>query len=193
PRLCLKYLNRYFKVPVSSKFDIVSQAMNVASCLKENTVDIVEEKLNEYLDSEHGYLTVDGFIAFRLQGLVDDIKALLNITVYENNLETEYNDFISFMKEIVSEQLPAYDEIFLLEDKNGFKILSDDGTDITLDYSGNDCKCCFFNSESELDSVLSSVIYIAPRRIYIHCSDEMFISSFCELIKGIFPGKVIKC
>ncbi|MBQ8164835.1 MAG: hypothetical protein IJZ94_03370 [Clostridia bacterium] len=189
PRLCMNVLNRYPDMQDSLRKDIVSRTMHVAFCLK-NSSDIVYEKIAEYIDSGNCYLVIDGFVNFRLKGLVDDIKTLLAVSVQENYIEDEYNDFVLFMKEIVSEQSSLYDEIFLIEGPNGFKILSDDGSDIT-----QSCVDAYVNDKNKInyqDSIISSVVSIAPKKIFLHCSDETFCSSFCELIKGIFSGRVVK-
>jgi len=193
PKLCLKLLCKNSEVLPDARKDIVSRTMNVAFCMKSNTTDIVREKLSEYLASEYSFLSIDGFLLFRLKGLIDDLRTLLNIAIYENYAEDEYNEFVSFMKEIVSEQSPICEEIFMFEERNGFKILDEEGRDITDLYPDK-----YFIDKNKTDfnyydSLISSVISIAPKKIYMHCSDEMFMSTFCELIKGIFAGKVIKC
>ena len=97
------------------------------------------------------------------------------------------------MKELVSYQPSIYSEIFLMENEQGFKILSETGNDITDEFSdsSNILSSNFYSGC--FDTIISSVISIAPKKIYIHCSDETFSSGFCELIKGIFSGRVIKC
>lgn len=193
PSVCTAMLGRRSDVAIERRKDIISAAMNVAACMKKHSKDIVKDKFIEYLTGEYSFLTLDGFVFFRLKGLVDDIKTLLNIAVYEDFLEDEYNDFINFMKELVSYQPTIYDEIFLMENEQGFKIITDSGNDITDKFSDNTNVLNNNFSSGCFDSIISSVISIAPKKIYIHCSDEMFSSGFCELIKGIFSGRVIKC
>lgn len=193
PKKCMLFLNRCENICMENKRDILSRTMNVASYMKNNTTDIVKKELSQYLNEGNTFLTVDGFLIFRLKGLIDDLKALLNVSIYENYIEDEYNDFIHFMKEIVAEQISVYDEIFLFEVKNGFKILAEDGVDITENCVNMKFKLTHKNNCEHLDSIISSVISLAPKKIYIHCSDETFESAFCDLIRGIFSGKVIKC
>ena len=183
----MKIISGSSDTPYELRRDIVSRTMNVASCMKESCGDIVSEKISEYLSEEYSFLSVDGFISFRLKGLIDDLKTLLEISIYENSADAEYNDFILFMREIVSLQKTLYDEIFLFEEQNGFKILNSSGEDITQKNEKG------VNSYCNLDSIISTIVYIAPKKIFMHCTDETFMSKFCEILKGIFSGKVIKC
>lgn len=193
PSFCSALLKGRADVIAEHRKDIVSATMNVAACMKNHSEDVVKEKFFEYLTNEYSFLTLDGFVLFRLKGLTDDIKTLLNIAVYEDFLEDEFKDFVDFMKELVSFQPTIHEEIFLLENETGFRILAENGFDITNDFSDNNNLFKGNFGVSGFDSIISSVISIAPKKIYIHCSDEMFSSGFCELIKGIFSGRVIKC
>lgn len=193
PKKCMFLLNKCEKITYEIRRDILVRTLNVASYMKSISADLVQNELSEYLNDGNSYLSVDGFFVFRLKGLMDDIKALLDVSIYENYVEEEYNDFVNFMKEIVAEQITGYDEIFLFENHDGFKILTDKGDDITEDCIGKNIKSECKNKNERMDAIISSIVAIAPKKIFIHCSAEMFDSAFCDLLRGIFSGRVIKC
>ena len=155
--------------------------------------DVVLEKLKEYFGEGYSCITIQGFLRFRMKDLRADLDALADLCVDELMAKREYEDFISLLRGFVDIQTPSFDEIHFVASDNGeHHILDNQGEDITLKYIND------FTGHPDADTtvddiIISSLVSLAPRRIFMHNEKSSANPQLVETIKSIFAGRVIMC
>lgn len=155
--------------------------------------NIIARKLLEYLDTSN-IIILDGFITFRLQDYIKELEDVVDKAVDDYLMEKEYREFIRLLKYFVDIQEPKFDSVHVLTGyDNKYILLDQNKKEIT-----NECIRDFINevSEEEInydDLLVSSLITLAPKKIYIHTIDRFKNKELIETIKNVFLGKVICC
>ena len=190
PRVVTNYLIKNEKLSSEDSEEIMNRTMHIAFGLRASG-DIVYEKLREFFNPATRIIVIDGFLRFRLKSLCLDMEALAKLCYDESCAQQEYSDFTNLIKEVVENQTPVYDEIYLVEEDEQVKILSCSGNDITDECIESYVCDTKDRNITYYDCVISSIISIAPRKIFIHCTDEMFSSPFIETLRSIFSGRIV--
>lgn len=155
--------------------------------------DVIFEKLKEYFEEGHSCITIEGFLRFRMKELRLDLNALADLCADELTAKREYEDFIALLRGFVDIQKPGFDEIHFVASENGeHHILDNRGEDITLKYMDD------FTGHPDADTtvddiIISSLVSLAPRRIFLHNEKNSANPQLLETIKSIFAGRVILC
>jgi len=137
---------------------------------------------------------LEGFITFRLKEYIKQLCDVVDKSVDELIMEKEYDEFIKLLKYFVDVQEPKIDTIHLIfEDKDKYTILDDRKKSLEKDifYDLN-----FEIIEGELtcdDILISTLISIAPQRIYLHNCSIYNNAEIIETIKNVFGDKVKIC
>jgi len=155
--------------------------------------NIISKKLLEYLDTSN-IIILDGFITFRLQDYIKELEEVVDKAVDDYLTEKEYKEFIRLLKYFVDIQEPKSDTVHVLYGYDKKYILLDQNKrEIT-----NECIKDFINevAEGEInydDLLVSSLITLAPKKIYIHSVNRIKNKELIETIKNVFLGKVVCC
>ncbi|MDK2811027.1 MAG: hypothetical protein PWR27_1736 [Petroclostridium sp.] len=155
--------------------------------------NIVAKKLLEYFETSNEII-LDGFVTFRLKDYIKELEDVVDKAVDDYLMEKEYREFIRLLKYFVEIQEPKFDTVHVLVGyDNRYILLDHNRKEIT-----NECIQDFINevSEGEInydDLLVSSLITLAPNKIYIHMIKQIKNRELIETIKNVFYGKVIFC
>ena len=200
-KLLSKLINHnycYFNTP--EKRDIFKKAVNyikddssfITRLLWKRRSELISEKLNEYLQTTN-QIVLDGFINFRLQEYQSELEEIIDRAVDDFLVEKEYKEFIKLLKYFVTIQKPKHDVIHIIAKKNRYHIYDEQKNEIT----GKCSKEFMSDSEEEVintdDLLISSLISISPRKIYIHKKDNIKNIELLTTINSVFSKNVIIC
>lgn len=147
----------------------------------------------EYLKS-HDEIILNGFFRFRLKYFIKDLKYIVDAGVEEFLMEREYNEFVRLLQYFVDIQEPKIETLHIvIGEGEYFTLLDTNCNPIENDYL-EDLVTEFLEDEIKFEDLLiSSLITIAPNKIYLHNIDGISNKKIMETIKKIFVDKVILC
>ncbi|SHE84630.1 putative sporulation protein YtxC [Caldanaerobius fijiensis DSM 17918] len=178
------------------RFNILKNVYNI---LNEDDVDFywiskkaqIVNAMLEYLKT-NDILNLEGFINFRLKDYINGLYDVVDKAVDDYLVEKEYNEFIKILKYFAELQEPQYDAVHVL--------VSDDMHYVLLDNSYKEIHDSLIESRGYLDResngedvLISSLITIAPGKIYFHCSETFNNHNFMNTLKNIFSNKINIC
>ena len=155
--------------------------------------NLIFRKLLEYFDSNNEII-VDGFVNFRIKEYIKELEDTVDKAVDAFLMEREYQEFIKLLRYFVDIQEPKLEAVHIFSSyDNKYIILDHFHNEIT-----NECIKEFLNEVPDGDInyddlLVSSLITIAPIRIYIHCAKQIRNKELLETIKNVFVNKVIFC
>jgi putative sporulation protein YtxC len=119
---------------------------------------------------EHTLLVLDGFLRFRLQEYIDEMREVVEYAVDEFMMDRQYQEFISLLKYFVYIQEAKIPAAHLVH-KGGheFAILNEQWEPI--DTSSLDSSFSFEILDKDInleDMIVSTLITVSPQTIYIH-------------------------
>jgi len=145
------------------------------------------------LNKEHCF-NVQGFIDFRLREYCLVLVEVVEKAIEEYLMKREFNDFIKLLRYFVDVQEPKVkivhialdeEEEFRLYDEQNNLINNENLRDIAAEISGN-----YIGYD---DLLVSSLITIAPEKIYIHNITQMKKREVYKTISKVFASKVEVC
>lgn len=155
--------------------------------------DIIKEKINSYL-SGNDYMTLEGFVNFRLQEYICELEDIAERAADDFFVEKEYEEFIKLLKYFVSIQ-PCKEEVIhlIINAPRDYRIYNGKKEDIT-EY----CREKFISSITGDvinydDLLVSSLITISPKKIYIHLEENTDNEELMKTIKNVFHKKTYNC
>lgn len=158
-----------------------------------NRKEIILKKIIEYLDTSNEII-LDGFVNFRIKEYIKELEDIVDKAVDSFLMEKEYQEFIKLLRYFVDLQEPKIEAVHIISLDNKYLILDNRYNEIT-----NDCIEDFLNEipeEGDInydDLLVSSLITMAPLRIYIHFSERIKNRELLDTIKNVFINKVIIC
>ncbi len=182
-----KFLQNYARKNVmltpGEALETGNRALSVAVGIKDGC-DVIKEKLQDFLKTKPGSISLEGFVRFRLKDLKKDLQALTDLCAEELIAKREYEDFIALLKSFVEIQKPSKDPVYLKvgADRNHY----------LLDLEGNDILLKEEKTEniSRDDLILSALVSYAPCKIYLYNEKNSNNPQLLETIKSIFTGRV---
>lgn len=155
--------------------------------------EIIEEKINSYL-SGNDHMTLEGFVNFRLQEYICELEDIVEKAADDFFVEKEYEEFIKLLKYFVSIQ-PCKEEVIhlIVNAPKDYSIFNGKKEDIT-EY----CREKFIsNITGDVinydDLLVSSLITISPKKIYIHREENTDNEELMKTIKNVFHKKTYSC
>ncbi|MCF6465970.1 hypothetical protein C3E90_08785 [Clostridium sp. Cult2] len=178
-----------------------NEKMKVVEISKELLLDeenFVTEK--EYINSQIKnyimdvpFISIDGFILFRLKGLNLFIDLVIDKGIEEFTVEKEYMEFIKILQYFVEVQKPKYDLINIVFEGKNYKLLDKDNNNIDNDYFDEVVEELDSISISDDDILISSLIVLSPKNIVIHSDEENKGRDVIKIITDVFQNKVYFC
>jgi len=159
----------------------------------DNRKEILLKKIIEYLDTSNEII-LDGFVNFRMKEYIKELEDIVDKAVDSFLMDKEYQEFIKLLRYFVDIQEPKLEAVHVISLENRYLILDNRYNEIT-----NECIKEFINEipeEGDInydDLLVSSLITMAPLRIYIHSSHKIKNRELLETIKNVFVNKVILC
>lgn len=155
--------------------------------------NLIIKKLLEYLENNNEII-LDGFINFRAREYTRELEEVVDKAVDAFLMEREYQEFIKLLRYFVDIQVPKLESVHILSGYDSKYVIRDHlQNDIT-----NECIKEFLNEVPDEsinydDLLVSSLITIAPLRIYIHCANQITNKELLNTIKSVFLNRVIIC
>ncbi len=155
--------------------------------------NLIYRKLLDYFDNNNEIM-LEGFINFRIKEYMRELEDIVDKAVDAFLMEREYQEFIKLLRYFVDIQEPKLEAVHILTTYDNRYIILDHFHNVITD----DCIKEFLNEvpESEInydDLLVSSLITIAPLRIYFHGANQIKNKELLETIKNVFINKVIIC
>jgi putative sporulation protein YtxC len=161
--------------------------------------EIRNRRLAKIGDSVAGYLreqtvlVLDGFIRFRLQEYIDEMREVVEYAVDEFMMDRQYQEFISLLKYFVYIQEAKIPAVHLVH-KGGaeFLILNDQWEPI--DASAFDASFTLEILDKDInieDMIVSTLITVSPQTICIHTRDPN--QQVIQTITQIFENRSTVC
>ncbi|SNT08060.1 putative sporulation protein YtxC [Anaerovirgula multivorans] len=139
-------------------------------------------------------INLRGFITFRLKHYVIELQDIVERAVEDFLMDKEYNEFIKLLKYFVDIQEAKVDTIhILLEEDNKYKLYDQYGKLVDNDYLKMIAAEMIDKDINYEDLLISSLITIAPNKIFIHRISKLENVEVIKTISRVFVDKVNIC
>jgi putative sporulation protein YtxC len=201
--LLLDLIKREFHVETSEDIQIVEQyckqflhgskaSLSSISFLLNNRHAYITQQIAEYF-KEHPKMVVEGFVRFRLQEYVEELRMLVELAIDESMLDRQYQEFISLLQYFVYMQESKVPEVHLIH-KGGheFLIFNDRFEAIDMKEFDGSFKLEVLDKDINFeDMIVSTLITVAPATIQIHTREPELL--IIKTIMQIFEGRTALC
>ncbi len=152
----------------------------------------LRQKLHDYL-LHNRHLNIQGFVYFRLQCYVAELRKIVESSVDDYLIEKEYQEFIKLLKYFVEIQEPKVVEAHILLDKSGgFQIRDGKRQLMEQDYEQINAAYLKDQVDSE-DLLVSALVTTAPGRVVVHRQVDAQYPKLTATLKKIFDSKITLC
>ncbi|MEJ8554088.1 sporulation protein YtxC [Tepidibacter sp. Z1-5] len=181
------YRNTY----LSEIENIYKYSLDLFNNREKEIKEILFDRMYTYL-SDNDYLNINGFIKFRLRDFMDYIIELKDRGFEEYLIEKDYNEFVNLLKYFVDVQEEKIDILKLYIEKDGsFKLCDKNDRNLEEKYIEDIFNIALKENMNEEDFLISSLITLCPKQIYIQDNLENNVSKeIIETINAIFEGRV---
>lgn len=151
---------------------------------------LIKQNILEYLN-ENTHLDVTGFITFRLSGYKKMLSELIQKVVEDIKVQQEYKEFINMLKFFVETQKNRSNKIHIIFEKNGdYTLFDENNIDITEKCFSEFSETKEQHNLNNEDVLISSLITLAPKKVFLHFETENFNKKIVHTIEQIFENKV---
>ncbi|MGB7605005.1 MAG: putative sporulation protein YtxC [Lutisporaceae bacterium] len=153
----------------------------------------IMREILEYL-SNSDTIIIDGFVNFRLNAYIKELSDTIERAIEVFIAEREYNEFIKLLKYFVEIQeckvdvlhlIPTTEGKYLILDGSKKKINAELFEEIRVDIAEGD-----INYD---DLLISTLITISPRKIYMHNLDSFNNKELVKTITNVFNDRISVC
>lgn len=139
-------------------------------------------------------LNLKGFITFRLQRYILDLQEVIEKAVEEFLMDKEYDEFINLLRYFVDIQEAKIDTVhILLEEDSKYKLYNQHGNLINNEYLNMIADEMVDKDINYEDLLISSLITVAPNRLFIHEVVKTNNEEVIRTISRVFIDKVTIC
>ncbi|MEG6569204.1 putative sporulation protein YtxC [Thermoanaerobacterium thermosaccharolyticum] len=199
-KLIKKIIDKYYYYFNS---DEKQKIANIANSILDNDVNretfklVKKEKIFIEIEDflkDNETIDIEGFVNFRLRDFIGELSEVVDRAVDEYLMQKEYDEFIGLLKYFVELQDSKIDVLNILVDKGGkFRFFDKDNnpitgkflSDITIEFSGGEL--------SDDDMLISTLIAMAPAKIYIHFANNIKNKEVLDTVEKIFSDRVFIC
>lgn len=151
---------------------------------------LIKQNILEYL-AENNRLDVTGFVTFRLSAYKKMLSELIQKVVEDIKVQQEYKEFINMLKFFVETQKNRSNKIHIIFEKNGeYTLFDENNIDITEKCFSEFSETKEQNNLNNEDVLISSLITLAPKKVFLHFETENFNKKIVHTIEQIFENKV---
>jgi putative sporulation protein YtxC len=163
------------------------------------TLDMLERRKNKIsqalfdLIKENKTVNIDGFIKFRLNDYMEELREVVEYAVDEFLMDRQYKEFISLLQYFVYIQEAKVPLVHLLHKGDKEFMLLDDKME-PMDTSGNNTTLTMELLEKDInfeDVIVSTLVSVSPQLIYIHTREPGL--QIIQTISQIFEKRVEIC
>jgi len=151
---------------------------------------LIKQNILEYLN-DNIRLDVNGFVAFRLAPYKKMLSELIQKVIEDFKVQQEYKEFINMLKFFVETQKNRSNKIHIIFEKNGeYTLFDENNIDITEKCFSEFSETKEQNNLNNEDVLISSLITLAPKKVFLHFETENFNKKIVHTIEQIFENKV---
>ena len=158
-----------------------------------NKINSMISKIQSFI-KENKEININGFITFRMKELNQDFIYILDKIVDKCMVEKEYSEFIKLLNYFVEIQDAKIEEVnIIINNKGGY--VYKDGNNIDIK---NELFCELFDIKyneniNEDDMLISGLITNSPKKIVIHCAENVINGEIIDTIVKVFGDRVEFC
>lgn len=155
-----------------------------------NRVNNMTKDIIKFL-RENDYMNIEGFITFRLKGLIKEIECIIDKVVEEYMIEKEYSEFIKLLKYFVDIQECKLEEVNLIIQRDGvYEVRDNSGIDVFKEFLNEITDMSEEGIVNVEDVIISGLITNSPKKIKIYNEEECINKEFLNTIKSVFGERV---
>ena len=152
----------------------------------------MHNQIKEYIMENHN-MYIDGFIQFRIKEFDIFIDMVLDRGIDEFTLEKEYKEFIKLLQYFVDVQEPKYNLINIIFEDNDYLLLDEEDNILDKDFFSEIVAEIEPGGISIDDLLISTLIVLAPKKIFIHLDKIYENEDVITIISSVFQDKVYFC
>lgn len=165
-----KQIDTNFKnLKANEKIEVVEISKQLL--LDEDNFVVEKEYINNQIKKyimDMPFISVDGFILFRLKGFSLFIDLIIDKGVEEYTAEKEYREFIKILQYFVESQKSKYDLVNIVFENENYELLDKENKRIDNNFFDEVIAELDSVSINEDDLLISSLIVLSPQNIVIH-------------------------
>jgi putative sporulation protein YtxC len=151
---------------------------------------LIKQNILDYL-KENSYMNLKGFTSFRLTAYKKMLSELVQKVIEDYKIQQEYKEFISMLKYFVETQKKRCKKLHVVFEENGeYTLLDENNCDITDKCFSEFSETKEKNNLNNEDVLISSLISLAPRKLFLHFESENYNKRIVSTISQIFENKV---
>lgn len=152
----------------------------------------LRENIQQFLEN-HRHINADGFVRFRLQDYMQELRDTVSKAVDEYLVEKEYSEFIRLLRYFVEIQDPKLPLVHVVMTPEGYcQVFDEKHQQLHHEYL-EDSKMEQDPEVSYEDLLISALITIAPKNVVLHVETFRGSLEMCETVRNIFEGRVTDC
>jgi len=151
---------------------------------------LIKQNILDYL-KEHNDINIKGFTNFRLSAYKKMLSELIQKVIEDYKLQKEYKEFIDMLKYFVESQKNRCKRLHIVFEENGeYTLLNENNFDITKKCFDEFTETKEQNNLNNEDVLISSLITLAPRKLFLHFESDNYNKKIVNTISQIFENKV---
>lgn len=187
----------YFDSDEKRKIENIAKGILDNDVNKETFKLVKKERIFEEIEDflkDNETIDIEGFVNFRLRDFIGELSEVVDRAIDEYMMQKEYDEFIGLLKYFVELQDSKIDVLNILIDKSGKFLFYDKEkkpitgkflSDITIEFTGGEL--------TDDDMLISTLIAMAPSKIYIHSLENIKSKDVLDTVEKIFSNKVFIC
>lgn len=151
---------------------------------------LIKQNILDYL-KENSSINIKGFTNFRLTAYKKMLSELIQKVIEDYKVQEEYKEFISMLKYFVETQKNRCKKLHIVFEENGqYTLLNENNFDITDKCFEEFLETKEQNNLNNEDVLISSLITLAPKKLFLHFESENYNKKIVNTISQIFENKV---
>ena len=151
---------------------------------------LVKQNILDYL-KENSSINIKGFTNFRLSAYKKMLSELIQKVIEDYKVQEEYKEFINMLKYFVETQKNRCKKLHIVFNENGeYTLLNENNFDITEKCFEEFLETKEQNNLNNEDVLISSLITLAPKKLFLHFESENYNKKIVNTISQIFENKV---
>ena len=151
---------------------------------------LIKQNILDYLKG-NSTINIKGFTNFRLTAYKKMLSELIQKVIEDYKVQEEYKEFISMLKYFVDTQKNRCKKLHVVFEENGeYTLLNENNFDITDKCFEEFLETKEQHSLNNEDVLISSLITLAPKKLFLHFESENYNKKIVNTISQIFEKKV---
>ena len=151
---------------------------------------LIKQNILDYL-KENSSINIKGFTNFRLTAYKKMLSELIQKVIEDYKIQEEYKEFISMLKYFVETQKNRCKKLHIVFNENGeYTLLNENNFDITDKCFEEFLETKEQNNLNNEDVLISSLITLAPKKLFLHFESDNYNKKIVNTISQIFENKV---